>query len=246
MKKIALIAGIGTSYKDYRGLALAHFQKTELAVDNLQAKLKEDKWDITPLFEKDCTKQNILSQLKNNLALAQNEQDVELLFYFRGHGGRTRGRGVQSDDSGRNRYDEYLITWESGLLSSSYISDKNATTHFLTDNELTSLVIDSLPHVKRYFVILDCCYAGGMIDMQMPDDSPLVLVAASTELETAKAYEGGITFFTAALTDVIEKGDPKDLATLRSKTEARLKNHYSAAPKPYFQIPLDSLNSPSF
>jgi hypothetical protein len=247
MTKIALIAGVGSTYKDYRNLRqkLSRFQRTDDAVESMIETLKGKDWKTKMLVEKECRKQDILDQLRTNLEAAKKGNDVELLFYFRGHGMHTIRPGNQQDNSGENRYDECLITWEPRLASSRYFSDNNIYDYFLTDDELTRVIRESLPYVKRYYVILDCCYAGGMLDLKLSENSPLVFAAASSERQQAKGYRSGITFFTAALTDILQQ-HPKDLTTLRADTENRLRRKYSAAPRPLFRIPHYALYSPAF
>jgi len=249
MKRIALITGMGIAYKQFRGLQLAHFQNTAAATRSLTTALKRRSWEMqTDLQEQKCTRAAIQWQLEQNAQTAKNlaasGQTVELLFYYRGHADRTYGFGTGESAATGNLNDEYLVTWSPAALLDSHIADHEARKWFFTDDALTQPIKAALPYVERYFVILDCCYSGGLIDEAHLADPKLVVLAASNEHTKAWGEQGGVTFFTSALSNALQFY-PKTLSDLKQHTTSQLRSNYHAASQPHFRIHPQLLNTPS-
>lgn len=112
------------------------FQETQIR------RLRDDRQDMMP------TKANMLAQL-HWLTAGAGPGD-EMFFHYSGHGGQ------QSDTTGDevDGKDETLIPFDF------------QTQGQLTDDELHSALIRSLPSHCRLWVVLDCCHSGTALDLR--------------------------------------------------------------------------------
>jgi len=153
---------------------------------------KED--HVLFINNENATKENILEAF-DWLSSKTDENDIAL-FYYGGHGGKIEDKnGDESDNK-----DEIIATYERG----GYISDDELNQKF---NNISA---------KGLIVLLDCCYSGGLADINNTNDFNMdmredikgcgrVVIASTFEKAVALEVKGVGTLLTLSLKRIISK-----------------------------------------
>lgn len=97
------------------------------------------------------TRSNIIN---NILALTRNipaSVDCQLVFHYSGHGSYTYDRTGKEEIDGR---DETICPIDYDVSGD------------ITDDDLKTLLVDSLPSNAKLFCVLDCCHSGTVLDLK--------------------------------------------------------------------------------
>ena len=118
------------------------------------------------LIDEEATKAGIEAALREWLGPREDADDV-VLFFFSGHGDHSCDTSPIDEEDGR---DEYLCPWDAAV---------NSSARGIRDDEL-ALWLDPLDS-ENICVIIDTCYAGGIVDDVAGDGR--VCLASSAESE---------------------------------------------------------------
>jgi hypothetical protein len=109
--------------------------------DNQIHRLRDDRANIMP------TKANIIAAIRWLTQDAENGD--EMFLHYSGHGGQVKDRNRDEKDG----MDDTIIPCDF------------QTAGQITDDDLHSLLVDSLPQGCRLWVIMDCCHSGTALDL---------------------------------------------------------------------------------
>ncbi|KAI0760210.1 peptidase C14, caspase domain-containing protein [Fomes fomentarius] len=118
------------------------------------------KEDITILMDDEegqyawPTRENILAAMKE-LVKGVNSGD-HLVFSFSGHGAQIPNEDGTEEDG----YDETLIA-----ADTAYDSEKQTYSRYIKDDDVRTLLVDSLPSGAHMVMIFDCCHSGTASDL---------------------------------------------------------------------------------
>jgi len=107
--------------------------------------------DVVVLYDNDMTKDNVIAKIKE--VGARCEEDDYFIFYYSGHGSQVPDEDGDEEDG----KDEALCTVGPG--------GKLAARYFLTDDEFSEVVTESLDENVRIVLLSDCCHSGTIGDL---------------------------------------------------------------------------------
>lgn len=109
--------------------------------------------DVEVLYDNQMTKDNVMQKIKE--VGARCEEDDYFIFYYSGHGSQVPD---EDGDEGEDGKDEALCTVGPG--------GKLAARYFLTDDEFSEIVTESLDEGVRIVLLSDCCHSGTIGDLE--------------------------------------------------------------------------------
>lgn len=167
--------------------------------EGVEAFLRNQGFEIIPLYNKQATKEEIISKMQNYLARIVQSDDRVLIF-FSGHG-YTENLGGQ--DWG------YIVPYDAKSSSVSYISMEELRTQSQKMN-----------NAKHQLFIMDACYSGllgskgGGVDPNIPNyikevtrrPARQIITAGGKDEQVADGGPKGYSLFTGCLLEALEEG----------------------------------------
>jgi hypothetical protein len=208
--KICVLAGLGDYYKAYQtGYDSLPFVYQNLA--NLRDKLESMNWIVYPaMVDIAASKETILKKLFEVIDQHRTSEVEKILFYFTGHGNR-----YLIKDGFGYRTDVFCVTYNPLLRYDTQPPVDGFFSEF-SYAEFIGKFRAKIPN-GHLVTILDCCFAGGMIEDIKWDRENHTILAASSEVDSSY-YDTNSLFFEAFR----KAWDAPDLHTLSTKLEQNL------------------------
>jgi hypothetical protein len=111
--------------------------------------------DVTCMYDKQCTKQNVLKVIAE--VGARCEPDDYFVFYYAGHGTNVEDLDGDEEDG---QDEAFCFVDRNGRISQKSL---------LTDDEFAEAIIAAVDEDVRVLILTDCCHSGTIADLDKDD-----------------------------------------------------------------------------